>query len=217
MFGFVSHTHSHIGGECPHACSYCYVGRMPWGRPEKYCGPIRLVEKELSVKYGEGNTVFVENCSDLFAETIPNGMIVRVLEHCCLYPKNTYLFHTKNPARYADYLCQMPPDRVLGATAETNRPTQGISHAPAPLDRLAAMAGLSGRKLVTIEPILEFDLDEFVAALIRARPDHIIVGADSKCRGLKEPSKTELLALLDTLRLTAIDLRLKPNLERLLR
>lgn len=209
--------HTHLGGECPHQCTYCYVGRMPWGKIAKYTGAVHLVAKELEVNYGEGRRIFVEHCNDMFAASVPDAMIRQILEHCCRYPKNRYLFHTKNPARYADYIAAMPPDFVLGATAETNRPTAGISVAPAPLDRLAAMGGYTAKKLITVEPVLEFDLDPFVAALLAAKPDHVIVGADSKFRGLKEPSKTDLLALLAALRAAGLDVVQKPNLARLLR
>jgi protein gp37 len=189
---------------------------MPW-KHEKHLGPIRLVAKELLVNYGTGRRIFCEHCNDLFAGAIPDAFIRRILAHCCLYPKNMYLFHTKNPARYAEYLNVMPPDFVLGTTAETNRPTPDISRAPAPMDRLVAMGGLPGRKLVTVEPLLAFDVDPFVAAILQSRPDHVIVGADSKNRGLKEPSRLDVIGLLDALRAAGLDVREKPNLQRLLR
>ena len=213
--GFLTHMHTHLGGVCPHQCIYCYVTRMPW-QHDKYKGPLRIIAKDLNIDYGEGRRIFVEHCNDLFAAEVPDAMIRQVLEHCGKYAKNTYLFHTKNPARYADYLAAMPPDYILGATAETNRPTTGISLAPAPLDRLVAMGELTAKKLITVEPVLEFDVDPFVAALVAAKPDHVIVGADSKYRGLQEPGKVELVALMDGLRAAGIDVWEKPNLARLL-
>jgi protein gp37 len=189
---------------------------MPW-KHAKYDGVNRIIEKELEVKYGQGRRIFVEHCNDLFASAVPDAMIHQVLHHCGEYPKNTYLFHTKNPVRYGDYLTAMPPAFVLGATAETNRPTPTISLAPAPLDRLAAMGALTAKKLVTVEPVLEFDVDPFVAALVAARPDHVIVGADSKLGTLREPSKADLIALIAGLRAAGIDVWQKPNLDRLLK
>jgi hypothetical protein len=85
------------------------------------------------------------------------------------------------------------------------------------MDRLVAMGGLPGRKLVTVEPLLAFDVDPFVAAILQSRPDHVIVGADSKNRGLKEPSRLDVIGLLDALRAAGLDVREKPNLQRLLR
>jgi protein gp37 len=189
---------------------------MPW-KHDKHAGPIRIIAKELLVNYGTGRRIFCEHCNDLFAAAIPDEYIRRILAHCCRYPDNMYLFHSKNPARYADYLDVMPPDFVLGTTAETNRSTAGISLAPAPMDRLVAMGGLPGRKLVTVEPILEFDLEPFVTAIVQSKPDHVIVGADSKFRGMKEPTRLDVIGLLDALRAAGLDVREKPNLARLLR
>jgi len=70
MYPWVTHTHSHLGGECPHACTYCYVDNPRFGRPAKYTGPIRLLEDEFKVNYGTGRTIFVENCNDLFAAAV---------------------------------------------------------------------------------------------------------------------------------------------------
>jgi hypothetical protein len=68
-----------------------------------------------------------------------------------------------------------------------------------------------------MEPLLEFDLDPFVFAIVQSRPDHVIVGADSKFRGLKEPTKPDVVALLDALRAPGLNVLEKPNLQRLLR
>jgi hypothetical protein len=144
-------------------------------------------------------------------------MIRKVLAHCRRYPKNTYLFHTKNPARYTEYLDAMPPKRILGVTAETNRPTPTISRAPSPLDRLEAFGRLPGPKLITIEPIMDFDIAPFGAALLAATPDLVIVGADSKGTTLIEPSRRKILALLALLRKAGIRVDRKANLARLLK
>jgi DNA repair photolyase len=45
MYPWVTHTHCHLGGQCPHKCVYCYVDNFPYGRPEKYKGALRLIEK----------------------------------------------------------------------------------------------------------------------------------------------------------------------------
>jgi len=94
----------------------------------------------------------------------------------------------------------MPANRTLGVTAETNRPTPGVSVAPAPMARLVAFGALPGHKLVTVEPIMRFDLAGFRRRHHRRRPDLVIVGADSKGCGLAEPSRAEILALLESLR-----------------
>lgn len=216
MFGFVTHCHTHLGGKCPHRCTYCYVMNSPQGKMPKYEGDLRMVDKELRVAYGTGRTIFVEHCTDLFAEAVPAALVNQVLGHCREYPDNTYLFHTKNPARYREFEAEMPSKRILGATVETNRPTPGISTAPAPLSRLQAMASLTGRKLITIEPVMEFDLEELAASIGAVNPEIVAIGADSKGTGLKEPGRSELVGLIRTLYAKGIKVKQKGNLGRLL-
>ena len=60
-YEWITHAHSHLGGRCVHECSYCYVDNPRFGRPERYKGELRLIEKEFSVNYGSGKTIFMEN------------------------------------------------------------------------------------------------------------------------------------------------------------
>lgn len=221
MYDFVTHTHAHLGGECPHRCVYCYVDNPRFGRPEKYTGEIRIIEKELAVNYGSGKKIFVENCGDMFAVKVPHEFILKILEHCCRYPDNIYIFQSKNPARFKEYTDLFPPRIMLGTTAETNHshsfvhPVGLISLAPPPVERCGAMAGIYRRKFITIEPILDFDVDAFAQMLIMARPSFINIGADSKGHGLPEPDFEKVEALIAKLKKAGIEIREKHNLERL--
>jgi len=89
MYDWVTHTHAHLGGECSHKCSYCYVANSIHGRAEKFSGPIRLLEEEFSVKYGTDKTIFIDNMNDLFAKDVPKEWIDRVLTHCYSFSDNT--------------------------------------------------------------------------------------------------------------------------------
>ena len=66
MYPWVTHMHSHLGGECPHKCIYCYVDNPRFGRPERYKGKLRLLDWEFKVNYESGNTIFIEHKNDLF-------------------------------------------------------------------------------------------------------------------------------------------------------
>jgi len=182
----------------------------------KYSGALRIIEKELHVSYGTGKTIFVEHCNDIFADGVAPEMVRQVLDHCRQFPENTYLFHTKNPARYREFLGEMPEKRILGATVETNRPTPTISKAPAPSSRLEAMASLPGRKLITVEPIMEFDLPDLAAGILKVQPEMVAIGADSKGTGLPEPKRQELVGLIQQLYAARIKVKQKGNLGRLL-
>ena len=222
MYPWVSHTHSHLGGECPHKCVYCYVDHFPFGRPQKYQGELRLIEKEFSVNYGSGKTIFIENCNDLFANKIHPQFIERILHHCNMYPENTYIFQTKNPQMYSHPLSKiyqdMPPLSVAGATIETNRYYPEImGNAPKPEDRLLGINKLpmSFPTFLTIEPILDFDLDIFSKWIRQINPNFVNIGADSKKHSLPEPTPDKIHGLIAKLNEYGIEIREKHNLQRL--
>jgi protein gp37 len=114
------------------------VDNPRWGRPERYKGELRLIDKEFSVKYGNGKSIFIESMNDMFAEDVDRVMIWKILRHCSLYPMNTYVFQTKNPMRYADIpLNWWPISKIIGTTIETNRTIliRSISKAPDTYER----------------------------------------------------------------------------------
>jgi DNA repair photolyase len=215
MYPWVSHTHSHLGGECPHRCSYCYVDSPRWGRPERYKGPLRLIESEFNVKYGTGKTIFIENCNDLFAADVPDSFVRRIMAHCSLWPENTYVFQTKNPGRYTKGW-GFPPKSIIGTTIETNRDIGEISRAPSPTSRALSMLYISGvPKFVTIEPVLDFDTDLFAALINGVQPFFVNLGADSKGHNLPEPTVEKIMQFTEKLKEYGIELREKHNLQRL--
>jgi DNA repair photolyase len=216
MYPWVTHTHVHLGGECPHKCVYCYVNNPRFGRPPKYCGPLRLIEKEFSVDYGSGKTIFTENCNDLFAKEVPQAFINRIIAHCLKYPLNTYIFQTKNPARYLTMDELFPDKSLLGCTIETNRDfVIKLSQAPSPAARISAMTSLNKTKFVTLEPILDFDVLPMFSALRGIKPDFVNIGADSKGHRLLEPPIEKVDHLIELLQNAGIEIREKHNLERL--
>jgi DNA repair photolyase len=221
MYPWVTHTHAHLGGECPHRCSYCYVDSPRFGRPAKYVGPLRLIEAEFAVKYGAARTIFVENCNDLFADAVPWEFILRVMAHCREWPENTYVFQTKNPMRMGLAAAggHIPLGSLLGCTIETNRDMSAIGSAPPAIERARAMEVLSThlgwRTFITVEPILDFDLERLYVVLCDARPSFVNIGADSKNHGLPEPSVENVMGLVDRLRAAGIEIREKHNLHRL--
>jgi protein gp37 len=89
------------------------------GRPEKYSGPPRLLEKELEVDYGrrwhEGLVIFIEHMNDLFAGGVPDRWIHQIIAHCRRYPGNQYVWQTKNPVRALSFMPFTNND-VIGTT-----------------------------------------------------------------------------------------------------
>lgn len=227
MYPWVTHTHSHSAGECPHRCSYCYVGTSPRLKHcQRYKGEIRLIEKEFSVSYGSGKVIFIDNCIDLFANEYPPHFRKRILSHCGTWPENEYVFQTKNPADFVDIPFKIYGLRylTLGITIETNRyyPTI-MNHTPLPVQRTFPTGWHDfykamfkrAQSFITIEPILDFDPDIFLPMIINQRPDFVNIGADSKHNNLPEPSADKVKELIFRLVNAGIELRLKPNLKRL--
>lgn len=226
--GWVTHTHSHLGGECPHACSYCFVKRVRdrQGPNGRYSGPLRLIERELRVDYGSGKKIFVDHMNDLFAEAVHQSMICDVEYHCFSYPDNEYIFQTKNPARYrwCSLLTSLPFGSLLGCTIETNRQYDAMGVAPTTHGRACAMAELAGMAaktkmaslFITIEPIMDFDLPILADWLDWIKPAFINIGADSKGHHLPEPPKEKILDLIQVIKNMGIEIREKHNLGRII-
>jgi protein gp37 len=219
MYDWVTHTHSALAGSCPHQCTYCYVtalGRRWEVVKNRHSGPIRLVEGEMETRFGEGRTIFIEHMSDLFAEQVPTEFIQRILAHCAAWPKNTYVFQSKNPARFAEFIPFLPAKSILGTTIESNRVITGVSTAPAPEERYLGMRDLKHQRFVTVEPILDFDPAVLAGWIADIKPAYLNIGADSKMGNLPEPSKVTILDFLDRLKDAGITVRKKTNLQRLL-
>lgn len=80
---------------------------------------------------------------------------------------------------------------------------------------MLAMEKLKARKFVTIEPVLDFDVDIIAEWIDRIRPEFLNLGADSKSRNLPEPTVDKIMRLVSKLAEYGIDLREKHNLLRL--
>ena len=205
MYPFVDYTWNVIKGECPHDCSYCYMKVYP-NLPE-----LHLDQKELKVDLGEGNFIFVGSSCDMWAEAVPSNWIELVLEKCQEH-NNRYLFQSKNPGRFQYYLMVFPLHSVFGTTIESNR--SEIGSAPLPYYRYKAMRELPGHKMVSIEPIMDFDLYTMVKWIGEIAPDFVSIGADSKGHHLPEPSPEKVKVLIEELNNFTV-VRIKGNLERL--
>jgi hypothetical protein len=153
----------------------------------------------------------------MWAEAVGDYMINPVLGHLTCWPLNTYVFQTKNPDRIVHFEDRLPQNCMFGTTIETNRQRilDSISKAPPATRRAAALSLLKGPKFLTVEPILDFDLEELLALILLAKPDFVNIGADSKGHGLPEPCTEKVLDLVAAMRRAGITIRKKSNLSRL--
>jgi len=207
MYPWVTHTWNPIRGKCPHDCSYCYMKGFP--QPE-----LHFAEKELETNLGEGNFIFVGSSTDMWANEVHTSWISDTLKHCQQF-RNRYLFQSKNPIRFCLFRSRLPNGTVLGTTLESNRYST-FSKAPPPLLRKEAMRVLALPKMVSIEPVMDFDLDDMVRWMVEIKPEFVSIGADSKGHNLPEPSPEKLQKLIEHLQaITTVEL--KDNLNRILR
>ena len=237
MYPWTDFTYNPIKG-CKHDCSYCYLKDM--AKRYGFSMEPRLIEKELKTNLGKGRTIFVGSASDMFGSWVPSEWIEKVLEHCRDYPENTYLFQTKNPERFQNFPTSFPPHSIFGTTLETDMYgyflyhtkdskmsdksgyynfAENVTKAIGPRQRARCMHMLSddSRKMISIEPIMDFNLDNFVR-IIRAinGVEFVSIGADSKNHHLPEPSAEETIALIHELRKSGIKVLPKANLARII-
>lgn len=210
MYQFINATWNPIKGHCPHTCSYCYYQNNP--RFKSKIGKLRLDEKCLKDNLSQDDIIFVGSSCDMFAKSISSDWIKRILKHCDEYPENTYLFQSKNPMRFIEFC--FPKNSILGATIESNN-VYNISQAPSVVNRYIAMKHFKDRKMISIEPILDFDLEILVRWIQEINPEFVSIGADSKGHNLPEPSSSDINSLIKELKLFT-EIRVKNNLKRLL-
>lgn len=199
MYQFVSHTFNAIKGICEHDCSYCYM------KPKKNLSAIRLDEKEFKTKLEDGNFIFIGSGTDMFASNVPSEWITKTLDYCN-DSDNRFLFQSKNPRRILEFI-EHPifKKSVICTTIETNRDyPEEMGNAPKIEERVSAMEEISKlgfETYVTIEPIMEFDLEELVELIKRCNPKQVNIGANSyyKLVQLPEPTKEEILSLIERL------------------
>ena len=208
MYKFVTDNWNPVRGKCPYECTYCYVGR--WGNVPK---PLFLDQKYLRDNLGTGRYIFICSGCDLFHPDIPVEWINAVRERTLLYPGNTYLWHTKNPYRLVSLIEPGRPD-IACVTIESNREYPLISKAPRPIERAAYLEKWEGKRMITVEPILDFDVT-FVNMILQTNPMQVNIGADTGNNGLPEPPSWKIRALIETLE-KHTKVHCKKNLERLL-
>jgi DNA repair photolyase len=208
MYDFITHTWNTVKGECYHDCSYCYMKK--WGKLK----PVHFDEKELKTDLGMGNFIFVGSSCDMWAKDIPFEWIQKTLEHCGKFEHNEYLWQTKNPENIRRILVY---HSSVCVTLESNRFFPLVmNNSPTPRERVIQMQQIRHPLYITIEPIMDFDLWEFVEMIKSCEPVQVNLGADSGNNHLPEPSKEKILMLIDELqKFTTI--HNKSNLKRLLK
>jgi len=211
---------------CRFDCVYCrpsfqrqvkrVAGKI--GCPDCY-NYVPHVHPERRFRIPSAENVFVAGTGDM-AFCDPNyvrGCIFWAIENHKPRRPKTYLFQSKNPVCFKQYLPWFKEnvDRViLLTTLETNRDAgyREISKAPLPRKRFADFYDLDyPRKVVTIEPVLDFGLNQMVKMMLDLKDQgsllYVWFGFDSKNCGLPEPSVEKAQRLVDALKGYGIEIR----------
>lgn len=212
MFEWTTHTWNTVKGVCPHGCSYCYMKR--WGPQSE----LHFDEKELKTDLGSGNFIFVGSSCDMWAQDIAVKWILKTLDHCQKY-NNKYLFQSKYPGRIYRMRNLLPSNVILGTTIETNRSYPEMGDAPDVKNRAWTMFNLqicNFQTIITIEPIMDFDLNILVGIIEAAKPKWVNIGANTNSNvKLPEPSPDKVKYLIEYLK-DFTEVKIKSNLKRLL-
>lgn len=211
---------------CSHKCVYCWANRLAKTRlkhlPYYRDFTPNFLEERLYVKFKSNELIFVTNMGDLYCDEVPKAWIRLVIEKIRCFQKTYFLFLTKNPKRYLEFLDVLPNNVILGATIETDDDElyrkYGISRAPLPSERYRAMLKAKEvkpelRRHVSIEPILDFNLSNFLKLILDIEPLTVYVGYDNYNNRLPEPNLSKTLELMDILKSNGVHV-LKGTIRR---
>lgn len=206
MFPFITCTWNPLVG-CLHDCYYCWARNLSQTKLKhteryRYGFKPQFLIKELSRHFKSGDFVFVSDMGDALGNWVKDEWIEEILNIERRNAGVTFFHSTKNPSRYGQFF--FPPNTVRAATVETNRPIpQIISKAPQPKERLHAMKRLDSwdhPTFLSVEPIMDFDLEEFSEAIVSIRPSFgVAVGYDNYGTNLPEPPLAKTMQLIERL------------------
>ena len=147
-------------------------------------------------------------CDPDFTRRIINA----VKHHNVRCPYKTYFFQSKKPQYFEQFRREFPENVIVLTTLETNRDEgyRAIAEAPLPSDRYRQLLNLNyPRKVVTIEPVLDFDLDIFSRWILDLAPEYVWIGYNSRPKQviLPEPSKEKLLEFINVLHSSGVRIK----------
>lgn len=230
MFDCVTETCNFLAGRCHHNCKYCWALHLQDTRMKdsvKYHGPTMIWRREMKRKFKPNTMVFVCDMNDLFGEWVHQKHIEEIINYISKFPETTFLLLTKNPKRYGDFVklskVVIPSNCILGTTIETNRDEkyETFSNAPKPSERIYQIgwvgsffrAWANGKYMVSIEPIMDFDLKDFVEDIKWVDPDFVYIGYDNYNNDIPEPSLNKVEQFIKALS-KFTEVREKPSIEK---
>jgi len=142
----------------------------------------------------------------------------RIIQHIKAHneraPHKRYYFQSKRPEYLRQFISDFPSNVILVTTLETNRDAgyEKVSKAPKPSERYQQFKSLDWpQKVVTVEPIMDFDLEQFGQWLISLDPLYVWIGFNSRPKEtrLPEPNKDKVIQLTELLRDSGVEIKEK--------
>ena len=187
---------------CLFGCTYCAfngtLSRQSCELCRKYTPHAHLEvldKRPPTTKEGEFLTMSL-NGDVAFAS---ENELVKMMLYCNTWDDRTFVMQSKNPRIFEPLADFIKPNMIIGTTIESDI-DHNISKAPSPIKRYASMRLLDCRKMVTIEPILTFNLDKLWSWIQLINPEIVYIGYDSKNNELPEPTLDETNELIAVLR-----------------
>jgi hypothetical protein len=184
-----------------HLCDKCY-------KYQPHCHEDRLG------KIPSASIIFVAGNADISFS--PPSFTRKIIEAVVQYKskkEKTFYFQSKRPEYFEQFLPLFPKNVILLTTLETNRDAgyEAVSKAPPPSERYRQFKKLEyPRKVVTIEPVMDFDEDVFPQWIVDLKPEYVWLGLNSKDKPkLPEPSPQKLRKLVEVLVRAGITIRPK--------
>jgi len=186
-----------------HNCTLCY-SYIPHWHMERID---KIPNAKIVFVCGNGDIAF---CHKKGLRLIIN----KIRENSEKHPGKTFYLQTKNPACLKPFCHDFPHSIVLVTTLETNRDEgyEQISKAPKPSTRYIDFHYIKyPRKVVSIEPIMDFDLKEFADWIIRINPEYVWMGFNSRPKQvqLPEPGPVKTRQMIEVLSDAGIEIKFK--------
>ena len=196
---------------CKHDCIYCISSfQRQLKRQKQRC--IRCYNFSIHTHPNRLTTSLPLTVGNQYIFTCSNGDIAfcntvylnQILNRIQQYPNSTFLIQSKDPANAFfrnGKQVQFPENIIVGTTLETNRDelysmNYAISKAPLPSQRYKDfLKVVHPRKMVTIEPIIDFDMDVIIKWINNINPFMVWIGYDSKTNYLPEPELKQVKEL----------------------
>ena len=219
---------------CKFDCTYCVPSFQQQSKRQKHlcnsCYEFAPHEHpERLSKAPSTEIVFVGGNGDVaFARPAYLSRIIEAIAERNARSRKEQVFYlqSKRPECFAPHLGELPNNVILVTTLETNRDDgyDSVSKAPPPSERYRQFLELDWpRKVVTSEPMMDFDVEVFANWLINIDPEYVWLGFNSRPKQvvLPEPSAVKVWQLSEVLSLCRIQFRGKtlrgmdlPGMER---